>query len=277
MVHPTVWPTECSDWDVMLTDGNISAMSRRLTTDASFKLCPHPTSLFTGRERPVQSAADFLLGNATKRKVFVVHGLGGAGKTQLALRIVEQTREHWSDVVYADATSVETIETTLKAFADLKGIGNTYKISLQWLEFKQERWLLVLDNADDPSVNMLKYIPVNSQGSILITTRNQELLLLAQEPGSTCKISSMEPEEALQLLVKASRLEDTKFAPDEVNAAKALLEVCSTKPATVSMVIIVPRILATYPLRLFKWVDTSAGRSVASLGITNSISSNPRR
>lgn len=157
--------------------------------------------------------------------MLVIHGLGGSGKTQVALQVAEKTREHWSDIVYADATSVETIEAALKAFAILKGIGDTYPCALQWLASSQGRWLLVLDNADDPTFDILKYIPPGLRGRVLITTRNQNLLQLAQGPGSDCNLSSMEPEEALQLLVKASRMENEGMAHDQLCAAKALLVV----------------------------------------------------
>lgn len=237
---------------MLFSDGNIPLATNKQPGYTNFMLCPLPTSLFTGREQPVRKAVDYLLGSSTKRKVFVVHGLGGAGKTQMALRIVEKTREHWADIVYADATSVETIETALKAFAELKRIGNTYRSTLQWLGSHRGRWLFVLDNADGPSRDVLKYIPDSPQANILITTRNQDLLLLAQEPGSDFNVSSMEPEEALQLLVRASRLEDSHLAQDEINAAKALLEVGSDKLATALMTIMFHRTLGTYHLRLFK-------------------------
>lgn len=234
-IRLTVWSTDSIGVGIIISDGEIGVTTTKQLAYTGIKVCPQPSVLFTGRDRPVQRAAEYLLGEVTKRRVLVIHGLGGAGKTQLALRIVEKTREHWSDVVYADATSVETINATLKAFADLKGIGNTYQHTLQWLESKEGRWLLVLDNADDPNVDILTYIPDNLHGSILITTRNRDLLLLAHEPESKCKISSMEPEEALQLLVKASCLEDSNLPQDDQNAAKALLEVSCGFPATTYM------------------------------------------
>jgi hypothetical protein len=146
----------------------------------AFKICPLPTSLFTGRDLLVQRGKDYLLGDMSIRKVFVVHGLGGIGKTQTALRIIEKTHNHWSDIVYGDATSVETIEATLKDFAVSKCIGDSHKDVLRWLSSHEERWLLLLDNAGHPSVDILEYIPQCSHGNILITTRNQELVDLSR-------------------------------------------------------------------------------------------------
>lgn len=227
------------------------------TSYTGIKVCPQPTPLFVGCERPVQRAVDYLLGNSTGRKVFVIHGLGGAGKTQMALRIVEKTREHWSDIVYADATSAETVEAALKAFAELKGIGSTYQSAIQWLASNQGHWLFVLDNADDPSMDIVKYLPGSSYLSVLITTRNRNVLQLAGERRSDSNVSSMEPEEALQLLLKASRLEDGCVTEGEVNAARLLLQVRNSKVIAGLALKLLHRTLDTCRLRSFKWVDMS--------------------
>lgn len=188
-------------------------------------ICPPPTSLFVGREQPVHQAAAYLLDDRTQRKIFIIHGLGGAGKTQMALRIVEKTLEHWSDIVFVDATSVTTIETILKDFATRKGVGDTHEDSLRWLKSTPARWLLVVDSADDLSVNIIRYLPEGSGGRIIITTRNRELLDLTSEPDSDYNVSSMESDEALQLLLKASRRENEDLGQGEMHAAEQLLEV----------------------------------------------------
>lgn len=190
-------------------------------------LCPQPTPLFVGREEPVQQGVRYLLNNTTQRKVFLIHGLGGAGKTQMAFRIVEKTREHWSDIVFADATSVTTLETTLSDFARRKGIGHTYEDTLHWLESTPTRWLLVMDNADDRGIDITRYLPESSNGHIIITTRDRELLELVVGYDSACDLPSMEPREGLQLLLKASRRENEELAENEMRAAKRLLEVRS--------------------------------------------------
>lgn len=215
---------------IILLDGQLSVEADRITS-TGINFCPPPTSLFVGREEQVQRAAAYLLSDRAHQQIFVIYGLGGAGKTQMALRIVESTREYWSDIVFADATSVATIEATLKDFATRKNIGGSHNDTIRWLASTTDRWLLIIDNADDPGVNILSYLPKSLSGRILITTRNQELLELATGPDSNCNASSMKPDEALQLLLKASRQENEEMGEDEVQAAKKLLEVvcfCST-------------------------------------------------
>lgn len=47
-----------------------------------------------------------------------------------------------------------------------------------WLTNRPEEWLLILDNADDPSLDILSYLPVGSRGTIIVTSRNPELTAL---------------------------------------------------------------------------------------------------
>ena len=53
------------------------------------KHCPPPVEAFTGRQDVLGQMRDFFFDGSRKRHVFVLHGLGGAGKTQIALKFVE--------------------------------------------------------------------------------------------------------------------------------------------------------------------------------------------
>ncbi|EUC57784.1 calcium-independent phospholipase A2-gamma, partial [Rhizoctonia solani AG-3 Rhs1AP] len=143
-----------------------------------------------------------ITGSTTERKVCIVHGLGGAGKTQIALKVVERTYGKWKEVLFIDASTRELIESALKEAAIAKQAGDTYKAALQWLESCHEPWLLVLDNADDPSVPIRDYIPRGHHGSVIITTRLSGMLSLAQGTNSDCSVSSMDPDDALRCYSK---------------------------------------------------------------------------
>ncbi|KAG8715909.1 hypothetical protein FRC08_010039 [Ceratobasidium sp. 394] len=188
------------------------------------KECPAPTPVYTERHQPIRQAMDCLASSTWERRVFVFHGLGGAGKTQLALQTIERTREHWSDVVYADATSVETLTSTLTGFALARKIGNTYEDTLRWLGSYTGPWILLFDNADDDTLDLQRYFPKGTHGRILITTRTRDVALLAQGPNSDCNVSSMEPDEALQLLLTVARSNQSSLSNPERDAAVALVE-----------------------------------------------------
>ncbi|CAE6435385.1 unnamed protein product [Rhizoctonia solani] len=206
----------------MITDGHILDHSAKQPT--KFKSCPPPTPMYTGREMENTQLATCITGSTDERRVGVVYGLGGTGKTQLALNVVERTRDEWQHVLFVDASSKQTIEQTLKGFAILKGIGGSYEVTLQWLEGCHERWLVVFDNADNPSTNIRHYVPGGRHGSILITTRLPDLAGLAKGPGSICRLSSMIREDGLALLIKASRLGGQRLSDNEIEAGEALLK-----------------------------------------------------
>jgi hypothetical protein len=74
-----------------------------------------------------------------------------------------------------------------------------------WLTNRPEAWLLILDNADDPSLNILGNLPTGSRGTIIITTRNAEPTTL--ETVGSYEFAGMAHHEAATLLLKISRLE----------------------------------------------------------------------
>lgn len=54
-----------------------------------FRRCPPAVHVFTGREDILAQMREYFVGESKKQRVFVLYGLGGAGKTQIALRFVE--------------------------------------------------------------------------------------------------------------------------------------------------------------------------------------------
>ena len=73
---------------------------------------------------------------------------------------------------------------------------------MRYLSEVAEDWLLIIDNADDPSIALSKYFPPGGKGSILITSRNPELTVYATV-GST-SIDTLSPEAAIDLLLRAA-------------------------------------------------------------------------
>src|SRR5882724_347801 len=120
-----------------------------------------------------------------------------------------------SDVFYVDASTKETIIADLKQIALAKGLGESEKAALDWLSGQRKDWLLLFDNADDPTLNLRSYFPRYSHGNILITSRNRDTCVYAPQ---FCQVSDMKPEEARDLLLKHARLNNT--TETEVPATK---------------------------------------------------------
>ncbi|KAG9078939.1 hypothetical protein FRC06_008040 [Ceratobasidium sp. 370] len=188
------------------------------------KECPAPPPAYIERHKPIEQATSCLTSPTQERRVFVFHGLGGTGKTQLALQTIERTRDYWSDVIYVDATSAETLKSALKDVALVRRIGKTHNDTLRWLSSYTRPWLLMFDNADDPSLGLQQYFPSGTHGRILVTTRSRDIALLAKGPGSDYNVSAMEPAEGLQLLMAVSRMNDQTLSDEEKSAAIGILQ-----------------------------------------------------
>lgn len=137
------------------------------------------------------------------------------------IRYMNIFRSFW-DVFYIDATSQETLSTGLTKLAKAANTEETPEGALAWLVSQKERWLVVFNNADDPSINLHQYFPRCSHGNILITTRNQQMAAHTRGSGSHHHVSAMLPEEALKLLMKTSGVDESE---DEVRLAATLVEV----------------------------------------------------
>lgn len=77
----------------------------------------------------------------------------------------------------------------------------------RWLTNLAEDWLLIIDNADDPSLDVLQYLPTGCRGTVVITTRNRDCRVHATV--GSYEIGQMGREEAISLLLKASGEQET--------------------------------------------------------------------
>ena len=91
-----------------------------------------------------------------------------------------------------------------------------------WLARNSQRWLVIIDNADDPERDYSGYIPSGMSGDILFTTRVPECERY-NTVGSE-KLDDLEPELALELLYRAADIEKSLWKEKE-EAANAVLTV----------------------------------------------------
>jgi hypothetical protein len=125
---------------------------------------------FVARDNELESMQEILDGTAGRRTA-ILRGLGGIGKTQLAIAYVKRHRAEYSAVIWLNARD----ETTLKqsfthmaewilrhhpAVAHIEGaLGSrdhdrVVKAVIRWLDGpRNSRWLLVYDNYDTPLLN----------------------------------------------------------------------------------------------------------------------------
>ncbi|KAF8183833.1 hypothetical protein K438DRAFT_1838684 [Mycena galopus ATCC 62051] len=55
--------------------------------------CPSPSQLFQGRQDILEKMDQYFLRDIGTRHTYILHGLGGSGKTQIALKFLDMTKQ----------------------------------------------------------------------------------------------------------------------------------------------------------------------------------------
>jgi hypothetical protein len=140
--------------------------------------------LFKGRAEPMEQLRQAFAGNRNRRtSTFVaLHGLGGVGKTRLAIEYGLQQEKDYTALLLISARTPELLNSNLAELAgplildlpEQEARNNEEKINaaLNWLD-RNPRWLLILDNIDDEAAaaGMQALLPRLRGGDVLITGR----------------------------------------------------------------------------------------------------------
>jgi cellulose biosynthesis protein BcsQ len=134
---------------------------------------------FTGRGATLELLRDKLAGGGVAVVVAqALYGLGGVGKTQLALEYAHRFMADYDLVWWVPSERAEEITGALADLArkmNLKVGDNVAEAAEAALEELRRdttpHWLLIFDNADDPK-QLEPYLPAGA-GHVLITSRNQ--------------------------------------------------------------------------------------------------------
>ncbi|EFH79692.1 FxSxx-COOH system tetratricopeptide repeat protein [Ktedonobacter racemifer] len=141
---------------------------------------------FVGREDLLTTLANIFRTSKGAFTSLALSGLGGIGKTQIALEYAFRFVADYKYVFWARAAASESMIADYVTFATLlslpeKDEQDQLKIVeavKQWL-ITHDRWLLILDNADD-LVMVRSFLPTSPTGHILLTTRAEVTAPLAQ-------------------------------------------------------------------------------------------------
>jgi tetratricopeptide (TPR) repeat protein len=187
---------------------------------------------FTGREAVLDKLLEIIPPDADKDNCqqIAIEGLGGVGKTQIALEAAFRIRDKYKDchVFWVPAIDISTFENAYREIGralKIHGIENTQADVKQLVQVALSRcnnkWLLIIDNADDvdfffntTKVAQSNLLPFSLMGSILFTTRNNEVsqkLDIRRE--SIIRLSELSGSEAVKMLQKglsAHQISDTK-------------------------------------------------------------------
>jgi hypothetical protein len=171
------------------------------------------------------------------RKVVILHGLGGIGKSSIALEYSYRYSASYTAVFWADATTEASLFQAARGIAEhlvshyasqgisygeiatflrLGGLlgrdgeimaveakeGQVAGRMNEWLAIEGNgRWLLVLDNYDDiGAINIHHLLPTCDAGHVIITSRRSNL----QQVGTPLEIDEIDQQSGISLLLKCA-------------------------------------------------------------------------
>ncbi|KAL4955596.1 P-loop containing nucleoside triphosphate hydrolase protein [Aspergillus filifer] len=159
----------------------------------------------------------------------VLGGMGGIGKTQLAIAYAKSCHQTYDSVFWLNAESEATLQDSFLSVAkqifrlqqpDKLQAEDAVIHTCQWLsDTRNTRWLLILDNYDDPNIFKIEqYCPFASHGVVLITTRQPILVA-----GKKILIRPIQDiEDSLIILQSRSKRESTRTDPHAKRLAERL-------------------------------------------------------
>ena len=142
----------------------------------TYNLPRRPAQVFVGRDQALRQLADALaagIGVVTQ----VIYGLGGVGKSELALHYAASCRDGYALIWWITAEDATQLQAGLAALAgrlcrEIALAGTTADAAdwaIGWLQ-THRGWLLILDNVTDPG-DVEELLGQLDSGHILITTR----------------------------------------------------------------------------------------------------------
>ncbi len=168
---------------------------------------PFPRNpFFVGREKVLEQLHNSMKSNKAVASFQAINGLGGIGKTQIAVEYSYRYRKEYEAVLWVRANSFEILVSDYVALAQVLNLpeknakeqNKTIDAVKRWL-IGNSGWLLVFDNADEPGL-LKNFFPFNSKGDILLTSRadNFDKLGIADP----VNLDKMTPSEAKEFLKK---------------------------------------------------------------------------
>lgn len=153
------------------------------------------------REKELSMMHELLQGHSS-RSCVVLHGLGGMGKTQLAITYARRHKEKYTAIFWLNANDEDSLKLSFRGVAQQvlehhpstsilssvdqdKDLDQVVSAVKAWLDFPQNtRWLMIYDNLDNPktpnnpdgsAVDIRQFLPQSDHGSVIITTRSSQV------------------------------------------------------------------------------------------------------
>jgi len=192
---------------------------------------------FTGRGPQLTDLHRLLMAGKQVALTQVITGLGGIGKTQLALEYAYRYQKSYHDIFWAVADTEESLMTSyvrIAGFLDLPEYDepdqSKAKAAVQYWLNKHKGWLLILDNIEDLSL-VDQFIPRDRQGAVLLTTRRHVTEPVAQ----ALELELLPENDAILFLLKRTTVLAVNMSlgdasDHDIMAAKAITQLLGNLP-----------------------------------------------
>ena len=189
--------------------------------------------------------------------VVALRGLGGIGKSQIALEYAYQRAAEYELVAWLGAEGADALAADYASLADWLGLPEKetrdqharIEAVRTWLE-RHRRWLLIFDNAPTPQ-SIRAYLPHSPAGHAIATSRHQGWRSI----GTGIAVDVLEPDEAAEFLTSRTgdaRTPEAEHLCEELGRLPlALEEAAAYIEATGRSIATYRRLLESNRARLF--------------------------
>jgi hypothetical protein len=181
----------CKEWQSAAS--HLAGMRQQGSITLGWSGIPPRNLNFTGREDLLRQLHGRLTpGTMTAVLPQALRGLGGVGKSQLAVEYAYRHRMDFDFIWWIPAERPVQIQASLVELGQRLGLGTPSDVNLavtmvidalrgnsRSSQKIPQNWLLIFDNAENPQ-DTWPYLPTGSSGRILITSRNSQWINLAQ-------------------------------------------------------------------------------------------------
>ena len=201
---------------------------------------------FVGREHVLEQIAKALLPSRTKfvssesedLKRFALCGLGGVGKTEIAIEFALRYKDAYDAVFWIRADEPAKLDSRFSQIAvelqlETAAESTSHVVSRElvkgwlskaWKWTKPEgevrtaveaTWLIIFDNADDPQI-LPDYWPIQGSGSVLITSRDPLSKSIFSTRPSGIDLEPFNDEDGAALLKRLTDEEDKEQVAEDI-------------------------------------------------------------
>jgi len=242
--------------------------------------------LLKGRSEELQALVQTLADEGPSGfQALVIHGLGGIGKTRLAIEYAWRFGRSYPAALFVLADSPDGLGSGLASLAraelldlperESRAEGEAVSAVLRWLR-ENPGWLLILDNVDSREARLAvtRLLPALTRGRVLITSRRRDWPAGVRRRA----IDRILLEPAAEFLLERTG-EDRRREPDEAGLALRLAELLDGLPLALEQAaayIVHNQISLTEYLEAWEreseavlgWYDEGAMQYPASLAVT---------